>query len=325
MGEVKDKILKALKSNVGNFVSGEDLGAEFGISRSAIWKHIQELQGEGYDIGSSTKKGYSLKEMPDILSPSAIKEGLETDLIGKDIVYLKEIPSTYDNPKDLAKDGAPEGTVIIAEVQKKGKGRMGREWVSPKGGIWMSLILRPKIEPSEAQKITLLAGIAMARVLNRSFVDTAIKWPNDIYTDGKKVAGILTEMEAEMDSVNFVVVGIGINANVDIDHEFPRELRNGATSIMVQMGEKVDRVVLVRAILEELEHVYLDFTKGGFPELLEEWKDLTSTIGRRVKIMKAKEPLVGEAVGITKEGALIVEKDDGTMEKVIAGECVHLR
>jgi BirA family biotin operon repressor/biotin-[acetyl-CoA-carboxylase] ligase len=321
----REKVLQVLKRNLKEFVSGEDLGQRLGISRTAVWKHIRELQKEGYRIESSTKKGYRLMEVPDLLLPSEVQRGLATESVGRDIRYFKEIGSTSDYAKGLAKEGAPEGTVVVAEVQTGGRGRMGREWVSPVGGVWMSIILRPKLGPSEAQKITLICGVALARVLNRSYpLDARIKWPNDIHVKGKKVAGILTEMEAEMDAVNFVVVGIGINVNFGVQ-EFPEELREGATSIQEEVGEEVSRPELVRDVLQELERVYRDFSEGRFQDLMEEWKVLSSTLGKRVKILTRKEPMVGKAVGITKDGALVLEKEDGSVVEVMAGECIHLR
>lgn len=324
MGEVKERVLKILKNKFREFVSGEDMAWEMGISRTAIWKHVKELQEEGYTVESSSRKGYRLVGVPDLLFPPALRKGLEGCLVGSQIEYLKEIPSTNDHAKELAKQGAPEGTVVISEVQVEGKGRMDRDWISPKGGLWMSVILRPQLAPNEAQGITLLVGVALARVLNRSYVGCSIKWPNDIYVGGKKVAGILTEMEAEMDGINYVVVGMGVNVNFSVD-ALPKDLQEGATTIMDEKGEMVHRTDMARDILRELDKVYADFNSGLLPELLGEWKELSSTIGQRVKVLTRKEPIVGEAVAISKEGALIVEKDDGTMEKVIAGECIHLR
>jgi len=227
----KDQLLLYLKERKGDWVSGEALSNKIAVSRSAVWKHICKLREEGYVIESSPKKGYLLRKAPDLLFPNEIREGLDTKVFGKrDIVYFTETDSTNTRAKDLAARGAPEGTLVISERQTKGRGRKGRSWFSPsQGGIYTSLILRPSISPSEAPKITLLSAVVVAETLRSlTGLSAIIKWPNDILINGKKIAGILTEMSTEMDAIDYIVVGLGLNVNTP---DFPDDIREKATSI----------------------------------------------------------------------------------------------
>jgi len=320
---IKDKILERLINYKGERVSGEQLASELSVSRTAIWKHIKVLKDEGYMIDSSTNLGYSLNETPDTLTPGEIKAGLKTKVIGKEIKYFKEIESTNIIAREIA-DSVDEGTLVIAESQTAGRGRLGRKWISPEGGIWFSIILKPKTQPLYAPQITLLAGVSVTRTIRSFGLPAKIKWPNDILINGKKVCGILTELRAEADIIDYLIVGIGIDANVDTE-SFPDEIRDSSTSLMKEMGVKINRVEFVRKLLEEFEALYLEFQKEGFPPILEEWRNMSATIGEWVKISTQARTIYGEAIGVDSEGALILETSEGHLEKIVAGNCEHLR
>lgn len=320
---IKDKILEKLIISKGEPVSGEELADELSVSRSAIWKHIKTLRDEGYMIESSTNTGYRLVKTPDTLAPGEIKAGLKTNIIGKDIKYFEETESTNIIAREIA-ESVEEGTVVIAESQTGGRGRLGRKWISPEGGIWLSIIIKPKIQPLYAPRITLLAGVSVAKTIRSFGLPAKIKWPNDVLINGKKVCGILTEIEAEIDLIDYCVVGIGIDANVDTD-SFPEEIRESSTSLKKELGHDINRVELLQKLLSEFEALYLRFQKDGFPSILEEWRDMSATIGEWVKITTQTRTIYGEAVGVDNEGALILETGEGQLEKILAGNCEHLR
>lgn len=320
---IKEEVLEKLIRNKGGPISGERLASEFSVSRSAIWKHINTLRDEGYMIESSTNLGYSLKNTPDTLTPGEIKAGLKTNVIGKEIEYFKEIESTNVIACEIAGSVA-EGTVVIAESQTGGRGRLGRKWISPEGGVWLSIILKPKIQPSYAPRITILAGVSVAKTIRSFGPGAMIKWPNDVLINGKKVCGILTEIEAEIDMIDHCVVGIGIDANVDTE-SFPEEFRDSSTSLKKELGHEINRVEFVQKLLEEFEVLYLKFQEGDFAAILEEWRGMSATIGEWVKITTQTRTIYGEAIGVDNEGALILETDEGKLEKIVAGNCEHLR
>ncbi len=320
---IKDKILEKLIASRGEPVSGERLASELSVSRSAIWKHIKALKEEGYAIESSTNLGYSLISTPDLLTPGEIKAGLKTSVIGKDIHYFKETESTNTIAREIA-NTVGEGVVVIAESQTRGRGRLGRKWISPEGGIWLSIILKPRIQPLYAPRITLLAGVAVAKTIRSTGLQARIKWPNDVLINEKKVCGILTEIEAEIDLIDHCVVGIGIDANVDTE-SFPEEFRESSTSLKKELGHEINRVEFVQRLLEEFEALYLKFQNEGFPSILEEWRNMSATIGEWVKITTQTKTIYGEAIGVDNEGALILETGEGQLEKIVAGNCEHLR
>ncbi len=320
---IKDKVLEKLIRNKGEPISGEGLASELSVSRSAIWKHINTLRDEGYMIESSTNLGYSLINTPDTLTPGEIKAGLKTSVIGKEIEYFKEIESTNVIACEIA-DSVAEGTVVIAESQTGGRGRLGRKWLSPEGGVWLSIILKPKVQPSYAPRITILSGVSVAKTIRSFGPEAMIKWPNDVLINGKKVCGILTEIEAEIDMIDHCVVGIGIDANVDTE-SFPEEFRDSSTSLKKELGHEINRVEFVQKLLEEFEALYVKFQEGDFAAILEEWRSMSATIGEWVKITTQTRTIYGEAIGVDNEGALILETDEGKLEKIVAGNCEHLR
>jgi BirA family biotin operon repressor/biotin-[acetyl-CoA-carboxylase] ligase len=321
--KIKYNILEKLLARKGEHVSGEELAHELAVSRAAVWKHIQALRAEGYMIESSTNLGYSLASTPDLLTPTAVKAGLKTQIIGRDIQYFKETESTNIIAREIA-GSVEEGTVVIAESQTGGRGRMGRKWISPEGGIWLSIIIKPKIQPLYASRITLLAGVSVAKTIRSYGLPAKIKWPNDVLINGKKVCGILTEIEAEIDLIEFCVVGIGIDANVDTE-SFPEEARETSTSLKKELGSGINRVEFVQKLLEEFESLYLKFQRDGFSPILEEWRNMSATIGEWVKITTQARTIYGEAIGVDSEGALVLETGEGKLEKIVAGNCEHLR
>ena len=313
---MKEKILKALRR--GGWVSGAKLGEDIGISRAAIWKHIMKLRREGYKINSSPRQGYLLISSPDRLFPEEIKEGLKTRTLGLNIIYYEKISSTQLVAGELAAAGVDEGTIIVAESQTGGRGRIGRSWASPPGGIYLSIILRPAIKPSEALRFPLIAGVAVAQAIKQlTGLKPCLKWPNDIIIEGRKVGGILTEMSSEMDRINYIIIGIGINANTE---SFPDGIRGIATSLRAECGKEVSRVKLVQGILTQLESLYQVFQVSGFETIREKWKAHSNTIGSWVSVRGERDQVEGEAIDIDEDGALILRKANGTLERIIAGD-----
>ncbi len=322
-----EKILNILRHNRDSYISGEELCKHADISRAAIWKHIEELREAGYDIEAMPHLGYKLIAIPDRLIPSEIKWKLKTKIFGREVISYKKVDSTNDIAYQLAEKGVKEGTVILADEQSKGKGRHGRRWVSPsKGGIYMSCVLRPQITPNEIPMITLLAAVAAAKAVEDiTSLDVSIKWPNDIMLDGKKVCGILTEIKAEQDRVDFVILGIGINVNTPV-----KQLPRGASSLKEEShrrGGETDilRVELVKKILETLEEYYTLLNKKGFGPIIDAWKGLSAMLGSRIRVILPNRTFEGSAHDINADGALIVRLDSGVLEKISSGDVVMVR
>jgi len=315
----KDDILLALRSSRSGFVSGADLAASTGVSRTAVWKHIKKLEREGYLIEAIPSKGYRLTSSPDVMIVSDLKRGLKARTIGREIVHLTETASTNTLAMDLAHKGAADGTVVIAETQTGGKGRLGRAWTSPRGNLYLSVILRPAVPVHKAPLITLMGAVAVAAAIRENLgIPAGIKWPNDILIDGKKIAGLLTEMSAEPDRIRHIVLGIGVNVNMDV-RELPPEVRKTATTLAAVTGTRVDRTALARTLLAGLEKWYQRFLKNE-ADVLDAWKELNVTLGNRVAVSGAGTMLEGLARGIDAEGRLIIRLDDGTLRPVTAGD-----
>ena len=319
---IDEKILGVLKDEKGSHISGEELSRLAGVSRAAIWKHIEKLREDGYEIEASPHLGYRLVSVPDNLIPNEIKWGLKTKLLGREIISYKKIDSTNRAAYDLASKGVKEGSIVLAEEQTKGRGRLGRAWASPpEGGIYLSCILRPRISPSEIPKLTLTASVSVARAIREvSGLEAVIKWPNDVLIDSKKVCGILLEMKAEQDRLDFVIVGIGINVNTP-----GRLIPKGGTSVKEESGEEVSRIALTRKVLEDLEEEYLLLSKGGFPKIVEEWKELSHMLGSRVRVVLSNREFEGQAIDVDKDGTLLVRTDNGFIEKVFSGDVMMVR
>lgn len=321
---MKREILKALSAAEG-YVSGQALSRSVGKSRTAVWQWIEELRADGYGIEAAPNRGYRLLSRPDRLFPWEIQERLATRLIGRQIEYRPQVESTNDLAKALARQGAPEGLVVVAEEQLKGRGRRGRSWASPFGlGVWVSVLLRPAIPPSEAPKAALVAALAAADAIEEAVgIEVAIKWPNDVLVDGKKTSGILVEMEAELEEVRSLIVGVGINANVPLS-AIPAEARPRSTSLMEATGKKVDRLRLLASFLSRLEARYVEWTQTGFDSILPVLREKTAYLGQPVRIIQSPREWQGIALDVAPDGALIVQDDRGRRVPVYAAE-VSLR
>jgi BirA family transcriptional regulator, biotin operon repressor / biotin---[acetyl-CoA-carboxylase] ligase len=320
----KDELLLLLRSARADFVSGSDLAASMGVSRTAVWKHVKALERKGYLIEAVPSKGYRLTGSPDVIDVSEVQRGLRTGIIGKEIVHLAETASTNTLAMDLAHKGAADGTVVIAEAQTGGKGRLGRSWESPRGNLYLSVILRPAVPVHKAPLITLMGAVAVAAAIRgEAKVPAGIKWPNDILVGGKKVAGLLTEMSAEPDRIRHIVLGIGVNMNMD-PRELPPDVRRTATTLAAEADARMDRTAFTKVLLAGLDHWYHRFLKNE-AEVLEAWKELNVTLGSRVAVSGAGAALEGVASGIDAEGRLILKLDDGTLRQVSAGDVTILK
>jgi BirA family biotin operon repressor/biotin-[acetyl-CoA-carboxylase] ligase len=307
---LKGQILKALRERSG-YLSGETLSEQLGVSRVSIWKHIHSLRKDGYVIEASSR-GYRLISSPDLLLPYEFPD------LEQEIHYFPEIGSTMDAARELAKKGAKEGTIVIAEAQTRGRGRLSREWLSPEGGIYFTLILRPRISPAYAPRINLMVAVAVAATIRKLLgLKAELKWPNDVLIEGRKVCGILAEIDAETDVINFVNVGIGINANTSIP-----QFEKTATSLKDVLGREISRKDFLRALLVEIERWRPLLMKV---DLLEEWKKLSATLKKDVRIMSLGEEVLGQAIAIDATGALILKGKDGSLRTVLVGDCIHLR
>lgn len=317
---MRASILNILRQNAGTYLSGEEMSRQLGISRTAIWKHIRMLKQDGYEIEAHSRLGYCLRQTPDLLLPDEIRARLSTQLLGKEIYYFADIDSTNNAAKKYADEGCPEGTLIVAEAQQGGRGRLARGWFSPAHkGIWMSVVLKPCIRPNDAPKCTLLAAVAIARAIRSiTQIDCGIKWPNDILFQGKKLVGILTEMSAEIDAINYVVIGMGINVNIMPD-EFPADVAGIATSLSAITGQPIVRLDLTAAILRELESLYFIAVNEGFTKILDAWRSLSITLGQKVEVLSIDRRFDGVALDIDAEGALLVDTVYG-IERVVAGD-----
>ena len=312
-------VLELLRA-AGGYISGEKMAERLGVTRAAVWKKIAALRDAGYDISSAPRSGYVLRSAPDRLIETEISQDLKTALVGRKVICYDVVDSTNLVLKNLAREGAEDGTVVVADSQGTGRGRMERAFFSPPGkGIWVSILLRPTFLPQDAPKCTLMAAVAVARAMEKFGLRAAIKWPNDILHDGRKLVGILTEMSAEMDCVNYVVIGIGINVNI-APEEFPAELRAIATSLMQMKGAPLPRVAFLQELLRVLDDLYASVQREGFAPVLAAWREYTVTLGQEVRVIgPAGEEFEGVAVDIDAEGALLVDTAEGR-RRVLAGD-----
>lgn len=316
---MKTEILRYLKEADG-YLSGQELCERLGVSRTAVWKVIRQLQEDGYEIEAVRNRGYRLAESGDVYTREELQSVISTRVTGKNLVFLDMVDSTNTRAKQLAEAGAPDGTLVVAETQSAAKGRRGRSWMAPAGtGVWFSLLLRPQIEPEHASMMTLVAAMAVEKGIRETTgLHGRIKWPNDVVVDGKKVCGILTEMSADMDSVNHVVVGIGINANI---REFPEELREKATSLFLASGQVVKRAGLLNAVLLAWEEYYGRYLQTEDLSLLaKEYNEKLAGLHGRVQVLAPKGDYTGISHGINHRGELLVEREDGTVTEVMSGE-----
>lgn len=309
---VTHKLAKRLIEANGEAVSGQQLAEEFGISRTAIWKHIKELEEKGYAIESVKKKGYRIVSIPDTLEPLAIQTGLKTKHIGQNIEYVESCSSTQIIAHKLAQEGAPGGTVVLTETQTAGRGRMARKWDSAAGkGVWMSVILRPDVVPQKAPQFTLVTAVAVVRAIEEvTKLQPKIKWPNDILLNGKKCTGILTELQSDADGIQALIIGIGLNINQE-KTDFDPEIQAIATSLKMESGDTVSRQKLVQSLLYYLEIYTQMYIEEGFGLLKVMWESYSTTIGHPIRARMTNQTLEGIAEGITEDGVLQLRTADG--------------
>lgn len=304
---MKEEILRLLRSADG-YISGQELCNRFGVSRTAVWKAINQLKEAGYEIEAQQNKGYRLMAAPDLMTEAEIKSLMHTDWVAKEVLYFDTIDSTNIKAQELVEKGYPSGTLVVADKQESGKGRRGRSWVSPSGtGIFMTLMIKPDINPNNASMLTLVAALAVAKAITSVTGEEAlIKWPNDIVVNGKKVCGILTEMNAQFDYINHIVVGIGINVH---NESFPEEISQMASSLMIEAGGKrFHRAQIIAETMSYFEQYYDTFLKTqDLSALVREYDELLVNRNKSVRVLDPKEPFDGKAMGITPKGELIVD------------------
>ena len=304
---MKEEILRLLRSADG-YISGQELCNRFGVSRTAVWKAINQLKEAGYEIEAQQNKGYRLMAAPDLMTEAEIKSLMHTEWVAKEVLYFDTIDSTNTKAQELAEKGYPSGTLVVADKQESGKGRRGRSWVSPSGtGIFMTLMIKPDINPNNASMLTLVAALAVAKAITSVTGEEAlIKWPNDIVVNSKKVCGILTEMNAQFDYINHIVVGIGINVH---NESFPEEISQMASSLMIEAGGKrFHRAQIIAETMSYFEQYYETFLKTqDLSALVREYDELLVNRNKSVRVLDPKEPFDGKAMGITPKGELIVD------------------
>jgi len=316
------QILSALRAAGDGAVSGADLSQRLRVSRAAIWARIEDLRSLGYDIEASPHRGYRLLSAPDVLHADDLISRLgKTKVIGRDIRVFQETTSTNDVIEKLARDGVKEGVVVFAESQTRGRGRLGRKWMSPaKRGLWFSVLLRPDLRPQETTRLNVASATALRRAIeSQTGLKPEIKWPNDILIHGKKVAGILTELSGELDHVKYVVLGIGVDVNMS-QGDFPAELRKLATSLKAELGKPVSRPELAVAILRELDRDYARIGAGQFAAVADEWEELGTTIGQEVTIRTGDRRIRGRAESLGEDGELLLRTEHGHLERIIGGD-----
>lgn len=320
----KADILKMLAARDGDFVSGQELSERLGLSRTAIWKHIHDLCDAGYEIESVKKSGYRLNGKPNVLSDAEIQSGLETERFGRVVHYVESVKSTQEVAHRLAREGAEEGTIVVADEQTGGRGRLGRPWHSPKAsGIWTSLILRPHIPPQQAPQLTLLAAVGVVKgIRTATGLECDIKWPNDILIHGKKLVGILTELQADPDQVHSVIVGMGINVNVE-KKDFPDELHDIATSLRIEAGAEINRSRVLQHILFQIEALYRDYLQDGFRFVKLLWESYALSLGNKVQARTLRGEISGRAMGLSESGFLILEDEEGKRHEISSAD-IHL-
>jgi len=327
------EIIIGMFKEKSGFLSGQEISRSLGITRAAVWKKIKAMREKGYVIEGSASKGYRLIKTPEF-SVEELKTLVRGDF-GKEIIFHESIDSTNALAMELAERGLPHGTVVIADRQTKGKGRLGRIWFSPpKGNVYMSVIVRPELEPKDATLLTIMSAVSCARAMkNSTGLDVKIKWPNDLMLSERKIGGILTEMKSDQDRIIFAVIGVGINVNARLD-AFPPEVRAIATSVIEELGGKKDtreasRTRIIAGILKELEQWFKIMMTGGRKQLINEWKKLSSTLGKKVKVVSGQDTFSGIAENIDDAGMLILKLSSasggGALKRISAGDVTMLR
>jgi BirA family biotin operon repressor/biotin-[acetyl-CoA-carboxylase] ligase len=320
----EELVLSFLAEAADDYVSGEAISDKLGLTRAAVWKHVEALRSHGYRIDAVPARGYRLIEVPDKLTPLELRPLLNTHDVGQVLHWYEEIGSTNDRARELAEEGAEHGEVVIAEAQTAGRGRRGRLWASPaRKNLYFSVILRPDLPPARAPELTLVASVALCDALRQAGVQAGIKWPNDLLASERKIAGILTELAAEADRVHWVVIGAGINVNAR-EEDFPEELRGEATSVLLERGEPAPRALFAAACLTALEGWIDRHAEEGFAVVREAWRERSTTLGREVTVRTDGREIVGIAEDIDEAGALLVRGPAG-LERILAGDVALLR
>lgn len=319
--EIRKRLLDAFSNSEEEFLSGQYIADLIGCSRTAVWKHMEELRKDGYELEAVRRKGYRILRVPDKITANEIRLGLHTKRLGQHIHYEESVDSTQKIALRLSLEGAPEGTVIIAEEQRSGRGRMDRQWHSPKfTGIWMSIILRPNLLPQKAPQLTLIAAVAVVQAIEElTSLHPQIKWPNDILVNGKKLTGILTELQAESDRINSVIIGIGMNVNQE-KTSYPAELQSIATSLLIETSMKVNRAEMVRTVLSKLENLYDLYLEKGFYPIKVFWESYAISIGKMITARMINGDIYGKAIGITDDGVLMLEDLSGKIHYVYSAD-----
>lgn len=319
--EIRKKLIDAFTNSETEYLSGQLLANLAGCTRTAVWKHIEELRKEGFEFEAVRRKGYKILSIPDNMTADKINLGLKTAFLGRNLHYHDSVASTQKIAYKLAYENADEGTTVIAEEQTAGRGRMDRKWHSPKyTGIWMSIILRPNIPIPKAPQLTLIAAVGVVQAIEEvTGLLPEIKWPNDILINGKKVTGILTELQAEADRINSIIIGIGINVNTKKE-DFPEELKDIASSLSIESGSLVDREKMIRIILEKLEKLYLLYLEKGFFPIKLMWESYAVSIGKAITARTLTGEIKGKATGITEDGVLLIEDAAGKVHNIYSAD-----
>lgn len=319
--EIRRRLIEAFTNAGEEYLSGQYLAEIAGCSRTAIWKHIEELRKEGFVFDAVKKRGYKIIQIPEKITADEIGLGLKTAFIGRNIHYEEQVESTQKIAHRLATDGATEGTVVVAEEQTIGRGRLDRKWYSPKySGIWMSIILKPNLPMHQAPQLTLVTAVAVVQAIQEvTGLQPQIKWPNDILIEGKKVTGILTELQADADRINAIIIGIGINVNQK-QEDFTEDILQIATSLAIESGQHVSRAKVMQAVFGQLEKLYLIYQQNGFAPIKLLWESYAISIGKQIIARTITGDIVGKAIGITDEGVLRIEQNDGEVHHVYSAD-----
>ncbi|GGF89049.1 biotin--[acetyl-CoA-carboxylase] ligase [Paenibacillus abyssi] len=318
---MSEQLLRLFENHEGEYVSGEAISKQLNVSRTAVWKQIRKLEAQGYEFEASRRLGYRLIHKPDKLSLTELLGSLTSNRLVTSIKLFDAVDSTQNIAHQLAEDGAPEGTLVIAEQQLHGRGRMGRSWVSPPSkGIWMSLVLRPNIPLPFTPQLTLLTAVALCRSLRKmTSADIGIKWPNDLLIDGKKISGILLESTAEEERLRYVVAGIGISVNLE-QQDYPPEMLEKAISLKMATGQTLDRTAVIVSFLTEFENLYGLYQQEGFTPIRTLWEALSVSLHRRTSLITPQGPMVGTPIGLGEHGALMLQQDNGSIVPIFSAE-----
>lgn len=318
---IRKQLLDAFANAGDDFISGQSIAEITGSSRTAVWKHIEALRKDGYTVEAIRRKGYRITGFPGKMSADSIRMALNGTTFGEHIYYFDSVDSTQKIANELASNGATEGTIVVADQQTGGRGRLARKWFSPENtGIWMSLIIKPNIPIYQAPQLTLLTAVAAAKAIEEQIsIAPYIKWPNDLLLNNKKITGILTEMQAEADSIHSIIIGIGINVNQK-KTDFPEELQEIASSLQIETGQIFAREAIISSFLRHFENLYMVYQKEGFAVVKELWESYAISVGRTITATTINEKIVGVALGITDQGVLLIKDEQGQIHNIYSAD-----